>query len=293
MTSVPVRARKSSSLALVFVVAACASTPKTSVSSDHGSAPPAEDVAKLSAIHANASPEEKLWHLRSGLNVAALGCQARSGPALVHDYNRFLAVHRSSLLKAHAAMQEQYRQRYGKTAQAEMDQHMTRLYNHFAWPPAQGRFCAVAAKLVHDGLAVPPEALTSFAVESLPRLDQPVSASRFVDTLRSTQMAAGSTLRQATADIAPSTAEPVVPQGWRIQLGTFNTRAAASAAWSKLVQQAPQMTRYKPRYVMPGARSRLYRLQLEGSIDKAEALRLCAVAVGLGYECTPVVPGTA
>jgi len=255
--------------------------------------PPAEQPARLSAIHDGLIPPQAVWHLRSGLNVAALGCQTRSGPAIAHDYNRFQAIHRESLLKAHAETLARFRADNGDDGQKRFDQHMTRLYNHFAWPPAQARLCPIAAEVLKAALLVPAGGLEAYAAVSLPQIDQPVAASAFVDSARSTGMEIASAARKVAADVVPTAARPATPAGWRIQLGAFQGREAAQSAWAKLRDRVPGLAGYQPVFVPVPGKARLIRLQLDGAIDRDDALRLCAVSAGHGHDCIPVKPGKA
>jgi len=280
-------------LLVLLLLAACSSNAPAPPPTAGAQRPPAEQPVGLSAIHQGLSPDQTLWHLRSGLNVAALGCQTRSGPEIVKDYNRFLTLHRASLLKAHSVTLARYREEHGKAGQQLLDKHMTRLYNHFAWPPAQARFCPIAAQIVKDALAVPAGGLEAYAMVALPRIDQPVAASALVDRARSAGMGVASAARGVTSEVVPSSARPAAPSGWRIQLGAFESRKAAEGAWIKLRDRAPGLSGYQPVYVTSPGNSRLVRLQLDGAIDRADAVRLCAVTAGHGHDCILVKPAVA
>lgn len=107
-----------------------------------------------------------LWHLRAGLNVAALQC-APAGSALEGDYNRLLAVHRRALAAAHRALLD------AADSRAAFDRAMTRVYNYFAQPPARGEFCATAARVAGAIAATDPGSVTERAPEALEELDRP------------------------------------------------------------------------------------------------------------------------
>src|SRR5512146_910576 len=85
----------------------------------------------LSPIHQDLDPHETLWHVRAGLNVAALSCAQRVGPGIVGDYNSFLKAKRALLDEAYRELSEDYRERGGNW-QRSLDADMTKLYNHFA-----------------------------------------------------------------------------------------------------------------------------------------------------------------
>ncbi|MES2754844.1 MAG: hypothetical protein V4659_09285 [Pseudomonadota bacterium] len=143
-------------------------------------APAAAQTAPLSAA-------ATLWHLRAGLNVAALACRGDGEAAIVAGYNRLLADHRDELSAAYSAVTREF----GNPA--AYDEAMTRLYNLFAQPGAQTALCdnaltvldAVAARgelplgevaadaltllVLHDAPAAPP-ATTDLALASIPQI---------------------------------------------------------------------------------------------------------------------------
>ena len=85
-----------------------------------------------------AAPEE-LWHLRAGLNVAALSCRGSGRTGVAGHYSTLLARHRGVLAAAYQGEQS----RHG--GGAAFDRHQTRLYNRFALQRSPHRFCAAAA----------------------------------------------------------------------------------------------------------------------------------------------------
>lgn len=84
---------------------------------------------------------EAVWHLRAGLNVAALTCRGRGRAPVAADYGRVLGRHRALLAAAYAAE----RQRYG----AGFDRHETRTYNRFSNQRSPERFCSHAASVAN------------------------------------------------------------------------------------------------------------------------------------------------
>jgi hypothetical protein len=92
--------------------------------------------------HAVADPGEAVWHLRAGLNVAALSCRGRGRTGVAGGYGKVLNRHRSLLASAYAGEQR----RHGKG----LDRHLTQLYNRFAYQPSPGKFCANAAAVADE-----------------------------------------------------------------------------------------------------------------------------------------------
>lgn len=116
----------------------------------------------------NLSGAASIWHLRSGLNVAALQC----GTASSDQYNAMLRVHKTALATAFKSLEGEYRARGGDW-QDRFDDTMTRLYNYFAQPPAQRGFCEAAMPVLAEAATVAPDAFEGFARTAIGRIDQP------------------------------------------------------------------------------------------------------------------------
>jgi hypothetical protein len=167
--------------AAAALLAAC-SQPATAPRAGLAPPPLQPEVARqpvaLSPIHAGLSDAERVWHLRTALNVAALSCVQLEGPGVVRNYNAMLARHAKSLSVAYAAKTTRYREAGGRSWQRTMDSDMTRLYNHWAWPPAQKAFCEAAEDALRRGVQVPPAEFDRFALQALAQVDQPIARSR-------------------------------------------------------------------------------------------------------------------
>jgi len=144
-----------------------------------------------------------LWHLRAGLNVAALSCPGEQGATITAGYNALLAAHRAELKAAEATYAAEYRGGGAPDWRDRYDNAMTRLYNFFSQTPVRPAFCAAAAEVLGQAAAIQAPALASFAVADLPLLDRP-----FVDFYR-----AYDAWRQGMARpvIAVSAASPAMP----------------------------------------------------------------------------------
>ncbi len=116
----------------------------------------------------NLSGAASIWHLRSGLNVAALQC----GTASSDQYNAMLRVHKAALAAAFRTLESDYRSGGGDW-QDRFDDTMTRLYNYFAQPPAQRAFCEAAIPVLAEAATVTPDAFEGFARTAIARIDQP------------------------------------------------------------------------------------------------------------------------
>mgnify|MGYP006999190888 CR=1 FL=1 len=142
--------KKLTTLTILTLAAAC-STPRSSPPPAPPRPAPAPGPAQLSPIHQNLDPLDTVWHVRAGLNVAALSCVQQQGAEVVTDYNQFLKAKKALLAEAYEALSAKYKAKGGNWQRA-LDTDMTKLYNHFASPTAQAGFCDAAAQVVTDGL---------------------------------------------------------------------------------------------------------------------------------------------
>jgi hypothetical protein len=124
-------------------------------------------------INRNLSPEATIWHVRSALNVAALACRGEREAAIVADYNAMLASKKAVLAAAFARTEAEARATGDKAWRDAHDRRMTQVYNFFAQPPAQARFCDTAAIVVAEAAATPPAEFAAFAPVALARLEAP------------------------------------------------------------------------------------------------------------------------
>jgi cell division septation protein DedD len=266
--------RRQVPLAAALVLAACTTrTPPP---------PPARPApaAELSPIHQNLGPLEAAWHVRAGLNVAALSCSTKVGQGIITDYNSFLASKKQLLARAYEAKAEAYKVKGGNWQRA-LDSHMTQLYNQFADPDAQAGFCQTAAAEVKRAIAEDPDAFAADAQQMLARLDRPFTSPPQIADMPS---------RAAPQPLMAQPAAAAVPADWRIQLGAFSSAAAAQGAWTSLKARSPQFAAMTP-YFEPVPGKPLVRLQVKGVETRADAIRLCAYAAAGGFDCIPVKAG--
>jgi len=93
-----------------------------------------------------AEPPTSVWHLRAGLNVAALTCRGRGRVPVKGAYGQVLVRHRALLEAAYSA--EQHRQG------GQFDRSETRLYNRFSNQPHPEQFCRTAASVARRAAAM-------------------------------------------------------------------------------------------------------------------------------------------
>ena len=117
------------------------------------------------------SDEQKLWNVRSGLNVAALNCRSSTHLTLASNYSAFLQKHRRQLSRTNRTLASQYREEQGRSYRDAQDAYMTRVYNYFALPPALPAFCDVAHEIGQEIVDVPAGELHVFTETALPRME--------------------------------------------------------------------------------------------------------------------------
>ncbi|WP_343528773.1 hypothetical protein [Sphingomonas sp.] len=158
-----------------------------------------------------------IWHLRSGLNVAALACRGADEGQIVTRYNTMLTVQRINL----AAVEKRYSAEYqsqGGDWRDRYDDAMTRLYNFFSITPVRRGFCAAADEVLADISVAPAEAFDLKAAERLEKLNAPfIAFFRAYDAWRNgtmvpvQQAAAPLTIAaQANAQVVPRSADQPV-----------------------------------------------------------------------------------
>lgn len=141
-----------------------------------GFVPPPQDAGGYVTPNRDLSVEETMWHVRTALNVAALGCRGVESAELVDGYNALLDYDRGVLATAADGVVARYKARFGVAWQERHDDAMTRLYNYWATPPAQRAFCAAAREVMRDAAATPADRFSAFATAALARLEAPILA---------------------------------------------------------------------------------------------------------------------
>jgi hypothetical protein len=138
------------SLAALALLAGCSSGPEPQIAARKPLPPwPEAPVAKPAARPvpvAFADANEAVWHLRAGLNVAALMCKGKGRVPVSGDYSRLLTRHRGLFAAAYAAEQK----RHG----SGLDRHQTSLYNRFSNQRDPGVFCRNAADVAKRAAAM-------------------------------------------------------------------------------------------------------------------------------------------
>ncbi len=117
---------------------------------------------------------EALFHLRAGLNVAALGCRGMAYEQLLIDnYNALQIQHKSAIAQAERTATMAISRRTGIAGNSGRDRMGTKLYNYFATPPVQKTFCPVAYRISGVVRAMSSAELTAKAPDLLRQIDAP------------------------------------------------------------------------------------------------------------------------
>lgn len=251
----------------MLVLAACTTTRAPEAGKGAGEvAIPAPPTA---GINDGVTGLEAVWHLRSALNVAALSC-GTDYPATVSGYNSFLRQHDGVLDDAYAFEKQQ-------TDAQRFNQHVTRVYNHFAWPPYREHLCRESVALEGEAQGMSAARLRDWAPAALARLDTVPP--------RAVQLASAAPAPKArTAAVAASPAKG--PRA--VQLGAYTGRARAEAAWRAIRDKLPSAQNLTPSYEKVPGRADLVRLRVRAPMSQAEAVALCASAAASGFDCFPV-----
>lgn len=272
---------------VALLAASCARQPATAPAAVPSpalppvAAPPPVEPPPGGPVNVGLDRLEVAWHLRSALNVAALSCgRQTAGGLIVGHYNQFLKTQNVGLAQAFAAERTQY----GPDERA-VDTHLTRIYNYFAWPPAQPAFCRMAPEITLQMANISPAQFLDAAPAALARLD-----TAFIGT-PATSAISVAPLPIATTSAKLQPATPAVQAEmalWRVQLGSFSDQGKAQAAWRQVSSHLPAIAHLGPLYQMVATPAPLVRLQGEQQVDKPEAQRLCALAAASGFACLPV-----
>ena len=117
-------------------------------------------------------PLETMFNVRSALNVAALSCVTSTNTAPRDGYNRFLKLHKTVLANANKAIDAKYRREHGSAGIRMRDSRMTKLYNHYAYPPVKGAFCAKTARYLTAANAMASKDLETWSLGALADIEQ-------------------------------------------------------------------------------------------------------------------------
>ena len=107
---------------------------------------------------------EAVWHLRAGLNVAALSCRGRGRVGLTGEYRQLLSRHDGLLDASYSGELRRY-------GQSGLDRHQTQLYNRFALQRSPARFCQAAQGVARRAVAMNATELTAGAPRLVAELE--------------------------------------------------------------------------------------------------------------------------
>lgn len=134
---------------------------------------PAKDLeGRFLTPNVGLGPLETMFNFRSALNVAALSCVTAANTAQRDGYNQFLKLHKKVLADANKAIDAKYRREHGGDGLRIRDSRMTKLYNHFAYPPVKGAFCAKTARYLAAANATPSKDLEVYTLTALADIEQ-------------------------------------------------------------------------------------------------------------------------
>jgi hypothetical protein len=135
--------------------------------------PVRDATGRYVTINSGIAGERAFWQLKTGLNVAAIGCRGSDEAALVSAYNQIIKSHTRTIQAAEKKVIADLARENRTTGVKERDRLSTQLFNYFAQPPAQNDFCRRAANLAKTVATTPSAQLYANATEQLATLDQP------------------------------------------------------------------------------------------------------------------------
>lgn len=135
--------------------------------------PPRGADGQFMTMNSGITGERAFWHLKTGLNVAAIGCRGPEEATLVAAYNQIIKAHTRFIQTAEKKVIAELGKANRTTGIKERDRLSTQLFNYFAQPPAQRQFCERAVGLAQTVATTPSAQLTVNAASQLATLDQP------------------------------------------------------------------------------------------------------------------------
>lgn len=135
--------------------------------------PPRDATGRYVTINSGMTGERAFWQLKTGLNVAAIGCRGPEEAPLVAAYNQIIKSHTRSIVAAEKKVIADLAKANRTSGVKERDRLSTQLFNYFAQPPAQRPFCERALALAQTVANTPAAQLFPNAADQLATLDQP------------------------------------------------------------------------------------------------------------------------
>src|SRR3546814_11255981 len=112
--------------------------------------------------------------MKSGLNVAAIGCRGIEETTRVSAYNKIIKTHGKVIRSTEKSVIKELGKENKNNGIAPRDRLSTRLFNYFAQPPAQSAFCPRANEIAQIVSTQPTDQLVEQASAHLTRRDQTI-----------------------------------------------------------------------------------------------------------------------
>jgi hypothetical protein len=135
--------------------------------------PPRDVAGRFVTINSNVDANRAFWQLKTGLNVAAVGCRGAEEATLVAAYNQIIKAHTRTIQTTEKKVIADLAAANRTTGVKERDKLSTQLFNYFAQPPAQSEFCRRATTLAQVVATTPAAQLLTNAPQQLATLDEP------------------------------------------------------------------------------------------------------------------------
>lgn len=135
--------------------------------------PPRDMAGRYVTLNSNVEGDRAFWQLKTGLNVAAIGCRGAEEATLVAAYNQIIKSHIRVIQATEKKVIGALGKANGTNGVKERDRLSTQLFNYFAQPPAQAEFCRRAVTLAQVVATAPSALLVTNAPAQLVTLDEP------------------------------------------------------------------------------------------------------------------------
>ncbi len=126
-------------------------------------------------VNRGLTDDEKVWHFRSGWNVAALNCTAAQYAPIADGYRAYITDNARALKQVNDRIDRVYRREMGarRAGIIEREGQMTMVYNFFSLPPARSGFCTTMLDLSNRLLTTPPADPIAFALANFQLMEAP------------------------------------------------------------------------------------------------------------------------
>ncbi|MEL7188438.1 MAG: hypothetical protein AAGK17_02710 [Pseudomonadota bacterium] len=136
--------------------------------------PQVSPAGQRMTVNTGISDDERVWHFRSGWNVAALNCTSAQFDPITDGYSLYIQKYARPLKAINDRIDAVYRSQEGsrRAAIRARESKLTGVYNYFALPPARAQFCQDTLDISNRFLAASDVDPAVFAMTNFDQLDR-------------------------------------------------------------------------------------------------------------------------